>query len=148
MSAQGKRDGGSKRSVWTRVNAGGGGGVGSYRSVGASMYRSGRVCVFVCEEEYVYMCVCVCVCVRARARVCVCVAFPIIVTNTNHNPVKIFHKGTNATHFKFHRILQLLLESKNFTHNFEKPTQKHNNIYFEPFYVSLALKTATRINCP
>ena len=49
MSAQENGDGGSKRSVWTRVNAGGGAGGGSCRSVGASMCRSGRVRVFVCE---------------------------------------------------------------------------------------------------
>ena len=49
MSAQGNGDWGGKRSVWTRVNAGRGAGGGSCRSVGASMCRSGRLRVFVCE---------------------------------------------------------------------------------------------------
>ena len=49
MSVQGNGDRGSKRSVWTRVNAGGGAGGGSCRSVGAGMCRSGRVRVSVCE---------------------------------------------------------------------------------------------------
>ena len=49
MSVQGNGDRGSKRSVWTRVNVGGGRGRDSCRSVGASVCRSVRMRVFVCK---------------------------------------------------------------------------------------------------
>ena len=47
MSAQGNGDGGSQRSVWTRVNAGGGAGGGCMSKCGCE-YVSGLACVYVC----------------------------------------------------------------------------------------------------